>query len=121
MWTYQQRSGRLLRDGDPVGQGYSGDGPALVDGRNNPAMEAVQGRGPIPRGRWRIGPPRHSRRVGPHAMDLSPVGHDAHGRSAFMIHGDDAESDASRGCIILSRALRRQISDSGDREMEVVE
>ena len=38
-----------------------------------------------------------------------------------MIHGDDAENDASRGCIILSRPLRRQIIDSGDCELEVVE
>ncbi len=121
MWTYHQRSGRLLRDGHAVGRGYSGDGPAPTDGRNNPAMEAVPDRGPIPRGHWRIGPPRHSRRVGPHAMDLRPVGHDAHGRTAFMIHGDDTENDASRGCIILSRPLRRQIIDSGDCELEVVE
>ena len=121
MWTYHQRSGRLLRDGDLVGHGYSGDGPALADGRNNPAMEAARGRGPIPRGRWRIGPPRDSRRVGPHAMDLTPVGHDAHGRSAFMIHGDAAGHDASRGCIVLSRPLRRRISDSGDSLLEVVE
>ncbi len=121
MWTYHQRSGRLLRDGALVGQGYSGDGPALADGRDNPAMEAVRGKGPIPRGRWRIGPLRTSRRVGPHAMDLTPVGHDAHGRSAFMIHGDNTASDASRGCIILSRPLRQRISDSGDSDLEVVE
>lgn len=121
MWTYHQRSGRLLRDGALVGLGYSGDGPAPTDGRNNPAMEAVRGKGPIPRGLWRIGLPRDSRRVGPHAMDLTPVGHDAHGRTAFMIHGDDKENDASRGCIILSRALRRRISGSGDRQLEVVE
>ncbi len=118
MWTYHQGSGRLLHNGAPVGQGYSGKRP---EGRNNPAMEAVRGTGPIPRGRWRIGAPRDSRRVGPLALDLAPVGHDAHGRTAFMIHGDDRENDASRGCIILSRPLRRRIGDSGDALLEVVE
>ncbi|MBI1406177.1 MAG: DUF2778 domain-containing protein [Caulobacter sp.] len=120
MWTYQQASGLLLHDGHCVGQGYSGAGTRRRDGRDNPEMEAAVGRGPIPRGRWRIGPPRYSRRVGPHAMDLSPLGHDAHGRSAFMIHGDNAAGDASRGCIILSRALRERISGSGDHDLEVV-
>lgn len=121
MWTYHQRSGRLLHNGALVGQGYSGDGPEFVEGRNNPDMQHIRGKGPIPRGRWRIGKPRNSRNVGPHAMDLTPVGHDALGRSAFMIHGDDREGDASRGCIILSRILRRKISESGDTVLDVVE
>ena len=119
MWVYHQASGALLHDGAPVGEGYSGDGPGFAEGRNNPGMEAVKGHGPIPRGRWRIGPPRNSRRVGPHAMDLTPNGHDAHGRSAFMIHGDSAAGDASRGCIVLSSRLRTQVSDSGDADLEV--
>ena len=121
MWTYHQRSGRLLLNGALVGQGYSGDGPEFTEGRNNPDMQGVRGKGPIPRGRYRIGPPIRSKNVGPHAMHLTPVGHDALGRSAFMIHGDDKEGDASRGCIILSRVLRTKISDSGDTDLEVVE
>lgn len=121
MWTYHQRSGQLFHNGRLIGRGYSGDGPGPSDGCNNPSMEAVRNRGPIPRGRWRIGPPHRSRRVGPHAMALGPVGHDAHGRTAFMIHGDDRDNDASRGCIILSRILRQQISASGDPVLEVLE
>lgn len=121
MWTYHQRSGRLLHNGALVGQGYSGDGPEFSEGRNNPDMEHIRGKGPIPRGRWRIGAMRKSARVGPYAMDLTPVGHNAHGRTAFMIHGDDKEGDASRGCIILNRILRLKIDASGDRDLDVVE
>ncbi|MBX3479991.1 MAG: DUF2778 domain-containing protein [Caulobacter sp.] len=119
MWTYRQSSGLLLHDGLRIGRGYSGAGVDRAEGRDNPEMDAFVARGPIPRGLWRIGRPRNSRRVGLHAMDLTPVGHDAHGRSAFMIHGDNAAGNASRGCIILSRPLRERISASGDRDLEV--
>ncbi|NBB17027.1 DUF2778 domain-containing protein [Caulobacter sp. SLTY] len=121
MWTYRQRTGHLLKDGVFVAKGYSGDGPAFAEGRNNPDMEHIKGKGPIPRGRWTISKPRNSVNVGPHAMDLVPVGHDAHGRTAFMIHGDNKAQDASRGCIILPRNIREKISASGDRKLTVVE
>jgi len=120
MWTYRQTSGDLIHDGTLVGRGYSGAGRTLDEGRNNPDMETVRGKGPIPAGLWRIHPPRNSRRVGPHAMDLTPVGHRAHGRTAFMIHGDNRRGDASRGCIILTPGLRHRVSESGDTDLEVI-
>lgn len=119
-WRYEQSTGRLSRNGKLVTTGYSGDGPEHAEGRNNPDMESVKGKGPIPRGRWRIGNPRTSPHVGPLAMDLTPVGHDAHRRSAFMIHGDNAARDASKGCIILGKTFRQAIIDSADRDLEVV-
>lgn len=106
---------RPLSERQWTARGYSGRG----EGRDNPAMEAVRGVGPIPAGCWRIGPPRRSNRTGPHVMDLTPVGHDAHGRSAFQIHGDNAESDASSGCIVLPRFYRELISKSGASRLEV--
>lgn len=114
-WSWDQSEGGLYLDGRLLGRGYSGRGA----GRNNPAMEAVREVGPIPAGRWRIGPPRTSARTGPHVMDLTPVGHDAHGRSAFQIHGDNAAGDASSGCIVLPRVHRELISKNGPRTLEV--
>lgn len=119
MWRWDQSAGELTRDGRFICRGYSGAGI----GKNNPLLEARVAVGPIPAGRWRIGAPRNSKNVGPFAMPLSPLGHRAHGRSAFMIHGDSAKKPgtASKGCIILPRNVREAIWDSGDRELEVVE
>lgn len=114
-WSWDQSEGALYLDGRLVARGYSGRG----QGRNNPAMEAVRAVGPIPAGRWRIGPPRTSARTGPHVMELTPVGHDAHGRSAFQIHGDNAAGDVSSGCIVLPRVYRETISKSGSKTLEV--
>lgn len=120
-WLYEQKTGDIYHNGKFVGTGYSGKGKRYSEGRNNPDMEAVKGVGPIPRGKWVIGPARTSSHVGPVAMDLKPVaGTDAHGRSAFMIHGDNTMSNASKGCIILARSIRQQISSGKDRELIVV-
>ncbi len=115
-WRYEQSTGRISRDGELLATGYSGTG----EGRNNPTMEAVPNVGPIPCGLYRIGAPYQGQHTGPYTLNLDPIGHDARGRTAFRIHGDDAEHDASRGCIILSpRSLRAQIWASGDHELVV--
>ena len=115
-WAWDQSEGALYLDGQRLAVGYSGRGA----GRNNPAMEGVRATGPIPAGKWRIGKPRRSARTGPHVMDLFPIGHDAKGRSAFQIHGDNARGDASSGCIILPLSFRQRISNSGLDVIEVV-
>lgn len=115
-WVWDQSEGSLYLNGRRLCVGYSGRG----SGRNNPAKEDVRAVGPIPAGKWRIGKPRRSARTGPHIMDLTPIGHTAHGRSAFQIHGDNAAGDASSGCIILPRKYREQISASGLDVIEVV-
>jgi len=117
-WSWRQAAGRLERDGKTVAMGYSGHG----EGLNNPEMEAAAGVGPIPRGRWRIGPAERHPRLGPVAMPLTPDGHDAHGRTAFFIHGDNSRGDqsASHGCIILPRSVRQEIAAGDDRELEVL-
>lgn len=115
-WTYRASDGELSHDGEFIGTGYSG----FDTGRNNPALEAVADVGPIPRGHYRIDAARYSPRLGPIVMNLDPVEHDACGRLLFRIHGDNANHNASHGCIILGPSIRRLIADSKDRNLLVV-
>lgn len=109
MLNYQQSSGQLWLDNTLIGTGYSG----YQSGKNNPADEAVPFLGPIPCGRYRIGTKYDSSRVGPICLPLTPLGHTAHGRTDFLIHGDSRKhpGEASRGCIILPRYVRQWIID----------
>lgn len=118
-WQYSQSTGHLTRNGETVGTGYSGRGA----GRNNPALEHARNIGPIPRGRYRIGPAYAHPDKGPVTLNLSPEGHLAHGRTSFLIHGDSRNNpgDASEGCIILRPDIRRRIATSGDSVLEVIE
>lgn len=126
MWTWDQSAGTLHRDGVFVSRGYSGKGR----GKNNPALQGQRGIGPIPRGHWRMMGVYDSQNVGPFTITLWRVGDgnlddfDATtGRSAFRVHGDSirAPGTASKGCIILPRAIRQMMWRSGDRELEVIE
>jgi hypothetical protein len=118
-WEYSQSTGQLRHNGRAVGVGYAGNGA----GKNNPRMEMMPEVGPIPRGRYQISRPYDTEGHGPHVMKLDPLGHTAHGRTAFLIHGDNRRSPghASKGCIILSRYVREQISASGDPFLDVTE
>jgi hypothetical protein len=119
-WTYSQKTGELQQDGKPVATGYSGAGP----GKNNPEMEQVQNVGPIPQGDWLIvGPPVNTVTHGPFVLHLKPApATQTFGRDGFLVHGDSVEHPgrASEGCIILPRAVREQIWNSGDQELKVV-
>jgi hypothetical protein len=86
-------------------------------------LEGAQTVGPIPRGRYRIGPQYAHPSKGPVTMALSPVGHTAQGRTHFLIHGDSIRHPgaASEGCIVLDRAARQAIAASGDTDLEVVQ
>ena len=119
-WTYSQGTGKLY---DPSGKhvhtGYSGSGR----GRNNCELQHVRNVGPIPQGWWAIRKPRNSEKVGVFAMPLTPLeGTETHGRSAFMIHGDNTRGDqsASNGCIIAIRKVRNAIWDSGVHLLRVI-
>lgn len=116
MWRYEQSTGRLWL---LAGTGYSGRDEA----KNQPDLQDVKSRGPIPRGKWRITERFDSSRRGPACLRLEPDREtDTHGRSAFLVHGDSIKSPgtASEGCIILPRAVRLRIWDSGDHDLEVV-
>lgn len=117
MYSYSQRAGVLTWNGVFFGSGYSGFG----EGRNNPAMQAVRNVGPIPQGRYSIGPEFDAPVQGPCVMRLSPVGHNALGRDGFLIHGDNATHDASTGCVIMPPEVRHAIANNGDHDLEVTE
>lgn len=119
MWRWTQTGNLFAPDGTLAGTGYSGHS----EGVNNGALEAVHDVGPIPKGLWRIGPffddPGGK---GPVVCHLTPLsGTDAHGRSGFMVHGDNAAANhtASEGCIVIPRPLREAIRDSGDSTLNV--
>lgn len=91
-----------------LGRGYSGQPPYV----NQTEAEGLRARGPIPRGKYRIGKPFDHTRLGPLSFYLEPYpGTDMFGRSGFFIHGDNAfgNQTASHGCIILSRSIRMKI------------
>lgn len=119
-WEYVSDTGELFFGGHLFATGYSGYG----EGKNNPAKQDTRRVGPIPAGEWEIvGPPYDSPKVGPFVLRLEPVdGTQTFGRSAFLIHGDSLSypGTASRGCIILSRPVRRVIWESGVRRLKVV-
>jgi hypothetical protein len=120
MWTYAQKTGDLLQDGNAVATGYSG----FDNGKNNPDMQAVHDVGPIPQGDWTIvGPPVNTAAHGPYVLTLTPAqATNTFGRSGFLMHGDavNAPGTASRGCIIMPRTAREQVWNSGDTDLEVV-
>ena len=127
-WVYRQRTGELLHEGRVIAIGYSGhddgDGvPEPGEGKNDPAAQAVRSVGPIPVGRYTIGPPHTHPTAGPYTMRLTPqAGTETFGRSGFLIHGDSRSSPgaASLGCIILARPFRVAVWMSGDVALDVV-
>jgi len=108
-----------------VGIGYSGKG----NGLDNPFDQDVEGKrdkpdaGPIPSGSYTIGKMfDNTGKTGPGSMRLTPdAGNDMHGRSDFLIHGDNSKHNfsASEGCIILPPSARNAISSSGITRLEV--
>jgi hypothetical protein len=108
--VYEQANGRVLYAGAPAGQGYSG----RWDAKNNPRWEGVKNLGPIPKGQYKISSP-FTWNGQEYVMRLTPIGHDAKGRSGFLIHGDSKQrpGDASQGCIILPLEARRTIANNG--------
>ncbi len=118
-WQYKQSTGELTQDGVFEGTGYSG---ASV-GRNNPDEQSIPDVGPIPQGRYAIGPAYDDiGKLGPCVMALDAIvpPTNTFGRSLFRIHGDNVNHDASHGCIILGPAIRRVIASSADRILVVI-
>ncbi len=116
-WQYNQSTGELSRNGIRVATGYSGTG----HGRNNPDAENLANVGPVPRGRYQIGPIHDTRTHGPPGYGTYTFSGQSNGwRAGFLIHGDNRRHDASTGCIILPRDIRERINASGDRVLEVV-
>lgn len=118
-WTYEQSTGQLSHDSGPFAIGYSGAG----DGKNNPDAQDQHNVGPIPRGNYTIGAPCDTMTHGPYVLRLTPyAANNMCGRAGFLIHGDSVvhPGTASEGCIIMPRAIREKVWDSGDRDLIVV-
>lgn len=122
-WRYRQSTGHLTRrflegNEELIAIGYSGHDQGL----NNPMLQALHSIGPIPAGRYTIGPAYESQLLGDVVLPLNPTT-ETHtfGRGYFRIHGDNLHGDktASRGCIVLARSAREAIRDSSDNELEV--
>ncbi|MDE2019928.1 MAG: DUF2778 domain-containing protein [Patescibacteria group bacterium] len=116
MWAFSISKG-ILTNGNRNIPAYSGRG----EYKNNPSYCSVPDAGPIPIGRYYIGPAFTSPIRGPLTMRLTPApGNEMHGRSAFEIHGDSIEhpGQASDGCIVTSgpeqHTDREYIDDSND-------
>ena len=123
MYTYSSRFGALTRNGELLGTGFSGRDA----GYNNPDLEAEHDVGPIPRGRWCIGPAETHGELGTMVMALSPqAGTTTFGRTGFYMHGwsvDPAKKlESSHGCICMARPVRVGIAASltEDNQLEVV-
>jgi hypothetical protein len=119
MWTYVQKTGWLSKSGKSLYQGYSGH----EEGKNNPQMEDVHDKGPLPTGKYSIGRPIDTATHGPYVLPLTPDPNNImFGRSGFLIHGDSVHNPgtASLGCIILPRPARELIYQSGDHDIEVI-
>lgn len=120
--VYHQSTGTLLLVDDvgnevALARCYSGKEPH----QNDPASEGIQGLGPIPSGMWKVGKVVNHPRLGAFALQLSPIGHDAYGRTGFFIHGDTVVGDgtASKGCIICPRGVRAAIGALNIKTLEV--
>jgi hypothetical protein len=119
MYVYDITKHRLDHNGATVTDtAYSG----LGVGKNNKSLCSKAGVGPIPPGLYKIGHAFTSPRTGPIAMPLTPVGHNAMGRSDFEMHGDSIEhpGQASHGCIILPRPVRLAIDAGTDKFIQVI-
>ena len=121
MWTFSQSEGTITNAaGQIVGTGYAGNG----DGLNNPAMQDQHGIGPLPQGKYTIGPlqAQHGA-LGTNVAPLEPhPDNEMYGRSGFFIHGRKSllDMDASEGCIVLDHDPRMRVMEDPDKELQVV-
>jgi hypothetical protein len=121
-------SGKMYSDaGELLDIGYSGQPPHV----NDIAAVGEVGIGPIPPESWRIsGMELDNPKLGPFVLLLEPdeptmayvisLNRDP---NSFRIHGERITPPpgyASDGCIILPRAIREQIWNSGDHALDTV-
>lgn len=134
---YHLSSGELgLVDGNGrewhLGSGWAGNdsrpgvNPDHVQGRNNPAMQAVHNIGPLPQGWYTLDEPITHPHLGPLAFPLIPdPANEMFGRGGFFIHGASSADplNSSEGCIIMPHDVRARLAelfDAGTTRLEVV-
>lgn len=117
-WTFEQRTGKLYNpQGNCVATGYAGGNEGKnKEGVNNPDMQGVEGVGPLPVGLYTRGTVIMQSHLGPFAIPLVPdPSNDMLGRGGFYMHGDTTPSgNASKGCIIMPRAVREGFYTSSE-------
>lgn len=120
MLVYKQSTGELSRNGTVIANGYSGGGLRYM---NQGSAEADSNHGPVPVGLYHIGLSFADKGKYGSVLSLTPTGHDARGRSGFLIHGDSLnpnhQGHASEGCIILPLDVREAIWQGSDRSLSV--
>jgi hypothetical protein len=91
---------------------------------NNPALQARSGVGPLPCGKYTIGPLEASHgHLGVNVCALIPYpDNEMFGRSEFYLHGRKSldDMDASEGCIVLDHEPRMRVVNSPDKTLLVV-
>lgn len=126
-WIYRISSGGIYtvqqaQSDNPQALGFGYSGAAGVP-QNNPKYCQVKNVGPIPPGWYTIQAPRDTAEHGPYVLPLTPAETNTmYGRAGFLIHGDSktAPGTASKGCIILARAIRTAIWCSEDHQLRVI-
>lgn len=122
MWVYSQKNGKLFHNDTLVGIGYAG---AFGPTQNNPDAQCLIKLGPLPRGLYMIGPAYVHPHLGPVTMNLTPdLANDMCNpiRRFFRIHADspDHPGHSSEGCIVMNSTIRHIVSQSPDRQLQVV-
>lgn len=115
MLLYERITGNLSRDGVRLAKCYSGNG----DGLDNPEMEAVRNKGPLPSGTYTLARMTAAEVIsahkGPDVYRLVPdPANQMFGRSGFLIHWDTPAQDflASEGCIVpVMSAVFKRLKD----------
>lgn len=124
-FTWIQNEGQMFGpDGTLWGTGYAGHG----EGLNNGALQARSGVGPLPCGKYTIGPleATHTTAEGhvlTDSMELIPdTANEMFGRGGFRLHGRKSldDMDASEGCIVLDHEPRMRVANSPDKALLVV-
>lgn len=129
MWTFNIKAGKVFHNGEFFSSGWSGHNVrGGVQGRNNPATQAVKDIGPLPVGKYKVGTAYDSPKTGPLTIPLTPdPSNEMYDRDGFRIHGwqigtdpNDPFNPSSDGCIMQARPYREAINSSPDKDWEVI-
>ena len=107
---YEQSNGSVwLVNGQydlPLAEGYAGRGLH----RDRPESQCLKNEGPLPQGVYSMRVLGNPNFAAPAIKLVAIEGTDLCGRSGFWVHGNNAENDASHGCVVLDRAARRVLA-----------
>ncbi len=120
--NFSQSTGLITQDdGTSVAVGWAGndsnpENPARIQGKLNPAQQALHKIGPLPQGVYSVGAweEKHAH-LGPMVAHLTQTSGETFGRDAFYIHGPDRDpamyGQESLGCIVVPHTGRQAIKD----------